>query len=93
MLDLYKIEEMGEESGREEAWCDYPCIPLVSNMSREKYRQTRRELTRYGRGRAQGNIYGLRGKAARIFAQHWAMGYLADCEVFEREEMLQEEEA
>lgn len=81
------IEEMAEESGREEASCDYPYIPLIDEMNNEQHRQTRRELTRRGRGRAQGSIYGLRGKAARIFAQSWAMGYLADCALFERDSL------
>ncbi len=92
MLNLYRIEEMGEELGREEAGDDYPYIPLVDEMNDKQKRQTRRNLTRRGRGRAQGNIYELRGKAARVFAQNWAMGYIANCEIFEREEIFEHEE-
>ena len=91
MLNLSKIEEMGEESGREEASDDFPNLPIVSQLSQEQYKQWRRILTRYARGRAQGDIYALRGKAARIFAQNWVMGYIADCSLHEREGMLEEE--
>ncbi len=49
-------------------------------------------LTRNGGGRATGDISALRGKAVRVFAQCWAMGYLANCERFEREGMLEEDQ-
>jgi hypothetical protein len=77
------LEDMGEESGREEAADHYPFLP--SNPDR-------RILTWCGRGRAQG-LYGLSGKAARIFAQRWAMGYTANCEMFERDGHLSKTES
>jgi hypothetical protein len=90
-LTKYMIEELGEESGREEASCDYPNIPAVSKLDIEKYRQWERSLKRDGLKRAQ-DIYELNGREAVIFAQCWAMGYLADCDLFEQEGMFGEEE-
>ena len=87
--ELYAIQNMGEESGREEASCDYPNIPVVRTLSSEEYRQWDRMLKRDGLKRAQ-DIYELHGRQAVIFAQCWAMGYLADCDVYEREGMLEE---
>jgi hypothetical protein len=77
-------EHAGEESGREEAANDWPMLPLVSRMSQQRYAAWRRELTWYGRARAQG-MYGLHGRAARIFAQNWAAGYAATCRLFEED--------
>lgn len=75
MIDFAELAEAGEESGREEAACDFPFLPRNPN---------RRILTWYGRGRAQG-LYNLRGKAARIFAQKWAMGYAANVAMYEED--------
>lgn len=76
-MDRYKIEEAGEESGREECACDFPYLPLEEPHC---YRM----LIRYGRGRAQG-LYKLRGKYAKVFAQHWAGGYMATMDMFRRD--------
>ena len=75
ILTLDEIAEMGEESGREEAACDFPFLP---------HNPDRRVLKWYGRGRAQG-LYGLRGKAARVFSQNWAIGYDANVSIYEEE--------
>lgn len=74
MIDFDEIAERGEESGREEASADFPYFPEEP---------CRRLLTWYGRGRAQGRIYRLRGKAAHVFAQNWAMGYEANVSLYE----------
>lgn len=84
---LTDIEEAGEESGREECACDLPNIPKLSELSDEQRMQLRRKLTRYGRAIAQG-LYELRGKRAKLFAQKWAMGYIANCDLFELEGYL-----
>lgn len=73
-INFDKIVDLGEESGREEAAADFPFLPEC-----HEYRM----LYRFGRGRAQG-LYKLRGKAARVFANNWAMGYQADCRFYER---------
>lgn len=70
---MIDIQELGEESGREEAAEDYDISVLADNLSY-------RALTRYGRARAQG-LYDLRGRDARVFAQSWANGYQAHCEI------------
>jgi hypothetical protein len=90
-VDFYEIEEAGEESGREECACDFPFLPRYTMMTSEEIKRYRRMLKRYGRGRAQG-LYRLRGKAARVFSQSWAMGYLATRDVFEREGHIFHEE-
>jgi hypothetical protein len=72
MIGLSDIAEQGEESGREEAACDYPFLPDPLDY---------RELRQYGRGRAQG-LYRLRGKAARVFAHNWSIGYIAECNLY-----------
>lgn len=64
------IEEMGEESGRDEAADEYPYQDENADY---------RELTWRGRGRAQGSIYDFRGKRARKFAHAWAIGYAQTC--------------
>jgi hypothetical protein len=76
-MNTFEIEEIAEESGREECACDFPYLPLDEP---DCYRM----LIRYGRGRAQG-LYQLRGKIARVFAQHWAGGYMATMDIFRRE--------
>lgn len=75
MIDFNEIAEEGEESGREEAADDFPFLP---------HNPDRRILKWYGRGRAQG-LYNLHGKAARIFAQNWAMGYAANVAMYEED--------
>ncbi len=85
-LDLYEIEEMGEESGREEAACDFPFFP--DDIDSKAWS---RMLTHYGRGRAQG-LYGLRGKKAKVFALSWRIGYFATYYMFKREGHLTEED-
>lgn len=74
-VDLEKVAEWGEESGREEASADFPFLPR---------NPSRRVLTRRGRARAQG-LYGLHGKAARVFARKWAMGYDANVSLYEED--------
>lgn len=82
-MKLDEIAEIGEESGREETEDRYPfLLPIPS----------RRILTQWGRGRAQG-LYALRGKAARIFAQNWAMGYVANIAVWQRDGYLPDGES
>ena len=75
MKNFELIREMGEESGREEAQCDWPYQDDEADY---------RTLYHNGRGRAQG-LYMLRGKAARYFARSWAMGYQADCNLLRLE--------
>lgn len=77
---LSKIEDLGEESGSDEASCDYPDFPDYSEMSSKAYS---RMLTQYGRGRAQG-LYKLRGKKAKVFALSWRIGYFATYYMFKR---------
>jgi len=84
---LCKVEDLGEQSGNEEAACDFPDFPDYEEISSKAYS---RILTRYGRGRAQG-LYKLRGKKAKIFALSWRMGYLANYYMFKREGHLSEE--
>lgn len=82
ITDISEIEDMGEESGREEAADHYPFV-----YSPREYR----ELYRLGRARAQG-LYELRGKRARVFAQNWAIGYEANCDMWERDGLLSDDE-
>lgn len=81
---LYALEVLGEESGREEAVCDFPFFPDFSTFSYAENKAYSRMLTRYGRGRAQGH-YGLRGKKAKVFAVSWRIGYFATYDLFKRE--------
>lgn len=79
---LYKVEELGEESGREEAACDFPFFS--DDIDTKAYS---RFITQYGRGRAQG-LYRLRGKKAKVFALSWRIGYFATYSMFKREGLL-----
>jgi hypothetical protein len=91
-LSVSAIEDMGEESGREEAAERVPFLPRLSALSPQEIGRYRRMLTRRGRGRAQGPIYNLRGRYARRFAWCWALGYVANCDMFERDGYLDTEE-
>lgn len=71
-MSISEIALEGEESGRDEASDHYPYT------LEEQYR----ELVQRGRGRAQG-LYGLRGNAARTFAKYWAVGYKANCAMYQ----------
>lgn len=82
-VTLSEIEEIGEESGRDECADEYPFMERVTPLSKEEYANLRRWTRRRGQARAQG-LYELRGRAARLFSVHWVMGYLANCEIFER---------
>lgn len=83
----YDIEIAGEESGREEALCDFPPLPNFSTFSFAENKAYARKVTQHGRGRAQG-FYGLRGKRAKAFAVSWRMGYFATYDLLRREGYL-----
>jgi hypothetical protein len=82
---LSRVEDLGEESGREEAACDFPDFSDDIDS-----KSSIRMLTRYGRGRAQG-LYRLRGKKAKVFALSWRIGYFATYYMFKREGHLKDE--
>ena len=92
-MPLDDIADQGEESGRVEAGDEWCCgVRLrVCSLSDETYRALHREVRQRGQARAQGPLYGLSGRRARVFSEAWALGYLAQWAMWQRECRMKKE--